>query len=182
MITAIIFRNNSNERKKILILSSIFGVYAAIFAIRVFLGSTDLFDVVFAREDIALSATEFRNRWLNFPKFMYYYVGGFFANAALLAFTFLWAMFAKYENTFDRIILASLLAGAIPLAFGDFVLQSRIFFDMPVHIAAALAIYRIVNTRGINSRFAKVAFSLMTIHIAIYAVRSLSNLNLQGVI
>ena len=182
VITAIVFRSNSNERKKILFLSSIFGVYVAMFSIRVLLGSTELFDAVFAREDVALSITEFRNRWLNFPKFMHYYVGGFFANTALLAFTFLWAIYAKYENTFDRIILAALLAGAIPLVFGDFVLQSRIFFDMPIHIAAAIAIYRIVNTRGINSLFAKVAFSLITIHIAIYAIRSLSNLNLQGVI
>jgi len=182
LITAIKFRMDSSALKKILILSSIFGIYAAVFAIRVHLGSVDLFEVVFAREDVGISITEFRNRWLNFPKSMYYYVGGFLTNLALLAFTVLWLIYAKYENTFDRIILASLMAAMIPLIFGNFVLQSRLLFDLPLQIPAAIAIYRILNGGLFTSRIAKIAFALITIHIAIFTIRSLSNLNLQGIV
>jgi len=128
------------------------------------------------REDVSLSIRDFRNRWLNLPTFMHYYVGGFLANAAFLAFTVLWTLQAKFENTFDRVLLAALVVGSIPLVFGDVVLQSRIFYDMPVQIAAAIAIFRLVNSTKFNSRYSKIAFLLLTIHFAIYAIRSLSNL------
>ena len=181
VITGIKFRHNSEARKKILILSSIFGVYAVVFSIRILLGSSELYETVFERPDIEFSITEFRNRWLNFPKFMHYYVGGFFANSVLLAFTIVWTITARFDKTFDRILLATLLAGALPLLFGGVVLQSRIFLDMPIQIAASIAILKLVNYRGFNSKFAKIAFLLITIHFAIYTIRSLSNLNIQGI-
>ncbi|MGQ0637733.1 MAG: hypothetical protein ACT4N1_00005 [Nitrososphaerota archaeon] len=181
ILSTIKYRHVSAEKKKILILASIFAVYAAVFVLRIFLGSTGLFDTVFGREDVTLSYREFANRWTNFPYFMHYYVGGFLTNAAILVFAFVWTFYAKYEKTFDRILLASLFAGALPLVFGDEVLQSRVYYDMPVHIVAAIAIWRILNRNDINPLFAKTAFSLVTIHFAIYAIRSLSNLNLSGI-
>lgn len=180
IISMIQFRTQSIQRKKIFILSSIFGIYGGLFLLRILLGSSELFDSVFAREDVALSFTEFRNRWINFPTFMHYYVGGIFSNLAFLAFTVIWSIYAKINNTFDRIILASLLAGAIPIIFGDFVLQSRIFYDIPIQIPAAIAIYRIVNKQGLGTKFAKISFLLITIHFTIYAIRTLSNLTLSG--
>jgi hypothetical protein len=180
ILSAIKFRHVSAEKKKVLILSSIFAVYASVFMLRVLLGSTGLYDTVFSREDVSLSYREFANRWTNFPYFMHYYVGGFLTNAAILVFAFVWTIYSKYEKTFDRILLAALFAGAIPLVFGDEVLQSRVYYDMPVHIAAAIAIWRILNRNDINPLFAKTAFSLVTIHFAIYMIRSLSNLNLPA--
>lgn len=176
IISALKYRNVSSERKKILILSTIFAVYATVFAIRILLGTSGLFESVFAREDIAFSYEEFRERWRNFPFFLHYYVGGFLANTAILVFAFVWTLYAKYENTFDRILLSSLFVGALPLVFGNEVLQSRVFFDMPVHIVAAITILRMVNRKDVNSLFAKTVFSLVTIHFAIYALRSLSSL------
>ena len=181
ILSAIRYRHVLSEKKKILVLSSIFAVYAAVFMIRIILGSTDLFNMVFGREDISFSYREFANRWTNFPYFMHFYVGGFLTNAAILVFAFVWTLYAKYDKTFDRILLACLFAGALPLVFGDEVLQSRVYYDMPVHIAAAIAIWRILNRTDVNPLFAKTAFSLVTIHFAIYAIRSLSNLNLAGI-
>ena len=180
ILSAIKYRRVSSEKKKVLILASIFAVYAAVFVLRILLGSTGLFDTVFGREDVSLSYREFANRWSNFPYFMHFYVGGFLANAAILVFAFVWTLYSKYEKTFDRILLAALFAGALPLVFGDEVLQSRVYYDMPVHIVAAIAIWRILNRNDVNPLFAKTAFSLVTIHFAIYAIRSLSNLNLSG--
>ncbi len=178
VITAVKFRHDSSEKKKVLILSSIFAVYAALFVLRINLGSSELFNVIFAREDIAFSLRDFYNRWINFPKFMHFYVGGYLANTALLAFAFIWTLYAKYEKTFDRILLASLFAGALPFVFGNEVLQSRVFYDVPVQIAAAISIWRILNRKDVNPLFAKTSFALVTIHFAIYALRSLSNLTL----
>jgi len=181
ILSTIKYRHVLSEKKKVLILSSIFAVYASVFMIRILLGSTDLFNMVFGREDISYSYREFANRWTNFPYFMHFYVGGFLTNAAILVFAFVWTLYAKYNKAFDRILLASLFAGALPLVFGDEVLQSRVYYDMPVHIAAAIAIWRILNRTDVNPLFSKTAFSLVTIHFAIYAIRSLSNLNLTGV-
>jgi len=178
VITAVKFRHDVSEKKKVLILSTIFAVYAVLFLLRINLGSSALFDVIFSREDIAFSLRDFYNRWVNFPKFMHYYVGGFLANTAILVFAFVWALYSKYEKTFDRILLASLFAGALPFVFGNEVLQSRVFYDVPVQIAAAIAIWRILNRKDVNPLFAKTSFALVTIHFAIYALRSLSNLTL----
>jgi hypothetical protein len=176
IVSAVKFRHVSSEKKKILVLSTIFAVYATVFTIRILLGSTALFESVFAREDILFSYREFANRWTNFPYFMHFYVGGFLANTAVLVFAFVWTLYAKYDNTFDRILLAALFAGALPLVFGNEVLQSRVYYDTPVQIVAAIAIWKILNRADFHPRFSKVAFALVTVHIAIYAIRSLSNL------
>ena len=175
------YRGDNEQKKKIFAIFSIFGIYATVILVRLFLFPSVLVDNLFSESGIQFSIEEFRNRWLNFPRFMYPYVGGFFANTVLLAFAFVWTLYAKYEKTFDRILLSTLVIGTIPLIFGDHVFQSRIFYDMPIQIAAALMIYRIVNTRSFHSFFAKIALLLITIHFAIYAIRSLSNLNLQGI-
>jgi len=181
IISAAKYRHDNEQKKKIFAIFSIFGIFATIILVRLFLFPSVLVENLFSEGGIQFSIEEFRNRWLNFPRFMHYYVGGFFANSVLLAFAFVWTLYAKYEKTFDRILLSTLVIGTIPLIFGDHVFQSRIFYDIPIQIAAALMIYRIVNTRGFHSIFAKIALSLITIHFAIYAIRSLSNLNLQGI-
>lgn len=180
IISALKFGRVPSERKKILIISSIFAIYAALFALRVFVTSPDLFDAIFGREDISFSFIEFKNRWTNFPYFFHVYMGGFFANFAVLALAFLWTMTAKYEKPFDRILISALFVGAIPLVAGNEVLQSRVFYDMPVQIAAAIAVLRLVNRNDIKPFFAKTAFILISVHFAIYAIRSLSNLNPFG--
>ncbi len=179
-ISSVKFRKDSVQLKKILILSSIFAIYAAIFETRLFLGSAGLYSSVFQREDISFTIREFQNRWINFPYFMHLYVGGFFANTLPLVFAFVWTLYAKYEKTFDRIMLSAIFVGSIPIIFGNPILQSRVFYDMPIFVAAALGVLRVLNRKNFSSPFAKVTLVLITVDIFIYAIRSLSNLVIGG--
>lgn len=180
VISLVKLRKDFSARKKILILSSIFALYISIFEIRILLGSTGLFSSIFQREDIIFSFREFQNRWVNFPYFMHFYVGGFFANTVLIALAFIWALQAKYENTFDRILLAALFVGAIPIIFGNPVLQSRVFYDIPISVVAAIVVVKILNRKSVNPLLAKTTFVLLTAHLAVYALRSLSNITIGG--
>jgi hypothetical protein len=176
VVSLVVFRHEPATRKKIILLSLIFAVYAIVFVIRISFGSFSLFETIFERQDIVLSFREFQNRWTNFPYSMHFYVGGFLTNSAILALAFVFCLYAKYRKTFDRLLLSSLFAGSGLLLFGNEVLQSRILYDLPVQIAAAIALWKILNQNNVNATVAKIAFLLVTIHIAIYALRSMSNL------
>jgi hypothetical protein len=121
-----------------------------------------------------LDLSEFLLRWNNLNATFRTYLGGLFTNPLLLLLAIVWVFTIHYRQVFDRILVSSLSIGTLPLLFGDFVTQSRVFYDLPIHILAAVVIYKLIqNSNNIMSRLLIIA---ITLYFANYVMRSLSNL------
>ncbi len=121
---------------------------------------------------------QFLLRWNNLQYTFHTNVGGYFTNAAMLILAFIWVLKAKYENSFDRILLASMFVGALPVIFGNFTMQTRIFYNMPIQIPAALMLYNAINNYKVHPMLGSVLSFTIIVHFFNYALRSLANLYL----
>lgn len=119
---------------------------------------------------------QFLLRWNNLAFTFSTYVGGYFTNAAILILALIWVFKARYDNTFDRILLSAIFVGSLPIIFGDHVMQTRIFYNMPIHIPAAIMLYSVVNNFRTHPILGSVFFIAVIAHFLTYALRSMANL------
>ena len=166
--------------KRVFLIGTIFMFYIGLIIIRIILGG-DISASLFEREDVGISIYYVTAVWQSLTNSLHYYLGGTLGNAALFGLALVWVAYAKYDKTFDRVILAALFVGALPILFGNPVMQSRILYDIPIHIAAGIAVWNLVNRADVPKKIAKLGIILITIHIAIYAIRSLVSINLMGI-
>ena len=122
----------------------------------------------------AVGFDQFTNWWFNLSTTFNYYLGGFLTNSALLLLVFLWTITAKYQNTSDRLIYSMLFVSILPILFGDFVIQSRILYDVFLQIPAGIFIYKIYKNPNFTFRL---PFLVVVILIQFnYAFRAMSNI------
>jgi len=136
-------------------------------------GNPTSFEQDFTIPNIAPSISEFALRWNNLESVFRIYLGGFLSNTILLALTLAWILTTNYKKAFNRILLASFFVGALPTLFGTFVVQSRIFYDMSLHIPVAILLYQLSTQH--NSRVGKVIVVAVLLHFFNYVFRSLAN-------
>ena len=121
---------------------------------------------------------DFFSRWDNLRFTFNMFVGGHFTNAVMLFLALLWVLRAKFNNTFDTVLLSSIFVGILPVLFGDHMMQTRILYNMPLQIPAAIMLYRLTNFERRGSRLGSLLFIAIMVHLLIYAFRSMANLNL----
>ena len=121
---------------------------------------------------------EFLYKWSNLDYTFSAFVGGYFTNATILLLALLWVLRARPGKTFDRVLLVSLFVGALPILFGDPIMQTRIFYDMPLHIPAALLLYSVVSNYRTHPLLGSTLALVVIIHLVNYALRSTANMYL----
>ena len=89
----------------------------------------------------------------------------------------MWTLKANYENISDKLILSMLFVGLLPVLFGDFLLQSRILYIIPLQIPASIIMYKIYKSPKIS--FGKPLFFALLLMQFNYALRSMANMNFQ---
>lgn len=122
----------------------------------------------------ALGISYFTTRWDNLEATFYRFLGGYFTNATMLILVLIWALKAKYTDKFDRMLLASIFIGLLPVLFGNATIQSRMFYNMPLHIPAAIMLYN-SNKHGI---FGNILFLTILMQFINYAFRAVANMYL----
>ncbi|WP_415280935.1 hypothetical protein [Candidatus Nitrososphaera sp. FF02] len=137
-------------------------------------GISDSFSRTIIVPETTLDLSEYFLRWNNLNATFDVYLGGLFTNSLLLVLALVWFFLMKYEHIFDRILVSSLAVGTLPLLFGDFVTQSRIFYDLPIHILAAVVLYKLIQNR--NNTISRLLIVVIAFHFANYVIRALSNL------
>ena len=83
-------------------------------------------------------------------------------------------MKANYTNDSDRFFLSMLFVSLLPILFGDFVVQSRMLYNIPLQIPASVMMYKLYNNP--KTPFGKpllVAIILMQFN---YALRAMANM------
>lgn len=124
----------------------------------------------------AVGYREFELRWNNLFKAFVDFQGGFFTNFLLLLLALIWAFTVRLENAFERIIVSPLYGALLPIILGNFDLQTRVLFMIPLSLSAALGLYKIYNLSIIRSNLIHTTLVVFVIiHLLIYSVRSAAN-------
>jgi hypothetical protein len=107
------------------------------------------FGVQFSQSVLSLKHfVSFRHNLLDTTQ---YFLGGLFGNFIIMALGLYWLFRANLVEPYNIFIMIFLSIGIVPLFFGDWILQSRVFYNIPFQIPAAIALNYIIkqpHTKG----------------------------------
>lgn len=129
--------------------------------------------------DISIAKTEqtglaqFSERWDNLTQTIWSYYGGLFGNFIILGLCMYWVLTSESRTTSTVLILTFLSIGILPLFFTGWVIQSRVWYDIPFQIPVAIIL-------GATKRSARgFVFVLATcLWLLTVALRATTNLTL----
>ncbi len=79
---------------------------------------------------------------------MHHSLGGVFSNFIILILGLLWVLKSNMRDPATVFLMIFLSSGLVPLFFGSWAIQARVFYDMPFEIPAAIALYYISSRSG----------------------------------
>jgi hypothetical protein len=74
-----------------------------------------------------------------------HFLGGLFGNFIILALGLYWLFKANRGEPYNIFILIFLSIGIVPIFFSDWILQTRVFYNVPFQIPAAIGLYYIIK-------------------------------------
>lgn len=86
---------------------------------------------------------QFALRWNNLSYALFTFVGGQFANFIILGLGLYWLIRAGIRDVSTIFLMIFLSVGLLPFLFGEWQIQSRVFYNIPFQIPAALALWHI---------------------------------------
>ncbi|AIC16429.1 hypothetical protein NVIE_021690 [Nitrososphaera viennensis EN76] len=117
------------------------------------------------------SIDQFSLRWNNLQYTTTTYVGGIFANCIILGLGLYWMLTSRMESNQEVLMIIFLSMGILPFLFGQWVIQSRVLFDIPFQIPAAVALAKIYR----NPSQGKMKFVTISIWLVVIAIVTVSN-------
>jgi hypothetical protein len=97
--------------------------------------------------NLGLGSNQFTSRLSNLIDSTRTFLGGLFGNFIILSLGIYWLFRANHLEPFNIFIMIFLSVGIITLFFGDWVVQSRVFYNIPFQIPAAIALNHIIKQR-----------------------------------
>lgn len=122
----------------------------------------------------SVSGNLFASRWYNLTYAIGIYLGGGLGNALPLVLALIWIVSAKWKDDANRLIGSLFFVAAPFVLFGDFLIQSRLLYMMPVNVGASLGTY-LVATKLEDKRVSVSFLAFMIIYQLNYVLRSISN-------
>jgi hypothetical protein len=95
-------------------------------------------DMSIAHVEVGLK--QFTQRWSNLAYAMHDYLGGLFGSFIILILGVYWLFRFDIKETSNILIVIFLSVGIVPLYFGDWVVQDRVFYNIPFQIPAAIGL------------------------------------------
>ena len=95
-----------------------------------------------------LGIQQFNVRWQILNVTMNESMGGAFSNFIVLILGLLWVLKSNVRDPATAFIMIFLSSGLVPLFFGSWGIQARVFYDMPFEIPAAIALYYVSSRLG----------------------------------
>ncbi|HEY7078347.1 MAG TPA: hypothetical protein VH500_01520 [Nitrososphaeraceae archaeon] len=108
-------------------------------------------------------------RWNNLIDTTEIYYAGAFSNVIILALGLYWLVRSDVHETTNIFIIVFLAIGILPLFLGNWLIQSRVFYNIPFQIPAAVGLFYIKREK--NGLMIIISLSILLIAIA---VRNLS--------
>lgn len=91
---------------------------------------------------------DFSTIWNNLITSTQTYLAGQFGNSIIYFLVVYWLFISDFKNKSNIVILVFLFLPMIPILFGDSVTMSRVLFEIPFQIPAAIALTYIMNHRS----------------------------------
>jgi hypothetical protein len=118
------------------------------------------------------SIEQFSERWKNHSETVWTYYGGLTSNFIILSLTLYWLVIAKKHEIPAILIMTFFSIGILPLLFSGYVIQSRVLYDIPFQIPAAIWISAI--RRQSNGSLFVIPICIWLVAISIMAVVNLT--------
>ena len=120
---------------------------------------------------LGIGFTQFAVRWTTLIHTVQILFGNIFSNFLMLGLGLYWVVQSKSYHLPEIFIIVFLSIGIIPLFFGSSLVQSRIIYDIPFQIPAAMGLARILKQ---NANGNIVLFAICIWLVAI-SIRDVSN-------
>jgi hypothetical protein len=103
-------------------------------------------------------------------------VGGFLSLPILLILALVWIVKADLSKTLNRIMLSMVFILAIPITFGSIEFQTRVLYNIPLHVFALLALSQTKYSLEKSRLIIPIAIALI---IMTYSLRAMANLYIE---
>jgi hypothetical protein len=123
-----------------------------------------------------LGRTESRPLWERLDFTLTAYVGGFLSNPVLFLLALFWCIKGNFSRGIDRALLCMLFLMSMPILIGSVEFQTRILYNTPIFIAAALAMYYLPS--GMDGRNRWLFVIAVCSVFATYSLRAMANMYL----
>jgi hypothetical protein len=104
-------------------------------------GSTGAFESESSVTPSIAGFGQFGARWSNLTETVWTYYGGLMSNFIIYSLAVYWLVRANKKQSSSIFIMTFLSIGILPLVFGGWVIQSRVLYDIPFQIPAAIGVY-----------------------------------------
>jgi hypothetical protein len=178
VILAIAKRKTERKKPHIFLLLSIAITVAVLISVSSFVTGKSGLDYINGVINTNTGQNFLETRWFSINTTFRFYLGGFLANSVLMGLAMIWAFKANYKNHFNAVILASIFIFSAFFFLGDEVTQSRIFFNIPLFIPAAIVLSNFITGKyltSLDSRTRITIVVLIFLYLGNYALRSLAN-------
>jgi hypothetical protein len=118
--------------------------------------------------DKGASIELFNQRWTTLTETIHLYVGGQFSNFIILGLCLYWLFLSDLRKTSNIFIAIFLSTGILPLFFGNWAVETRVFYNIPFQIPAAIALTHLKIQS--NTRILVVPICIWLIAMPIIAV------------
>ena len=125
-------------------------------------------------ESQKIGIDEFKERWKNLSISFTIMFGGYSISSVFAVLLFLWTISSNYKNNSDRFFLSMLFISLLPILFGDYIIQSRMFFNIPFQILISLFLYKILKNPKIT--FGRNIVIVVMIFQLNFALRAMANM------
>lgn len=112
---------------------------------------------------------QFNLRWSNLLRTMYSFVGGQFSNFLVFALGLYWVFRSNLRDPSTIFLMIYLSVGLLPFLLGDYVIQTRVFYDIPFQIPAAIGL-AFIKKQTPGGLIVAIPICLLFLDISIMAV------------
>jgi hypothetical protein len=173
-IYAILNRRNNKALRVLIPLAFIVAIsIGADLAKMAFLQNDSGLGKEFTASTSQLSGDEFTARWRNLWYVFTIFLGGFYTNSVIYVLALAWTLGANYRNNMSLALLSLTFIGVIALVAGEYSVQARVIWNMPIFVSAGIAMYSLL---AYNTHISRLAFVALLLYFGNYAFRSLANL------
>lgn len=117
--------------------------------------------------------SQFAARWENLVRTIQVHVGGFYSNFTFLSLVLSGLLLARMTDSLWIFIAVFVSVAMLPLFFGNVVILSRVLYDIPFQIPAAITLAAIMRTRNGKVRVISVLSAMSAVSFLLVA--NLSN-------
>ena len=120
-----------------------------------------------------LEISQFGDRLKTLADTVQTYYGGAYANIAILGLVLYWLIHCRARELANIFMMIFFSTALVPLFLGDFVLQSRVLYNVPFQIPAAISLYYIGRKNG---KLISIALLLITGYLSLHVLANLGYL------